>query len=72
MKRGDELVRRHPLGDPALQLHVLARQVGRTRGSSVPIETLSAAVLSFRDGKLTRVEFHLDRETAMKAAGLAE
>jgi hypothetical protein len=40
--------------------------------SSVPIETRSAGVFTFRDGKLVRAEFHLERESAMKAAGLSE
>jgi hypothetical protein len=33
---------------------------------------IEPAVFSSSGGKLTRVEFHLDRERAMKAAGLAE
>ena len=56
-------------GDKVVQL---VRQVGRTRVSSVPIETRSAGVFTFRDGKLVRAEFHLERESAMKAAGLSE
>jgi hypothetical protein len=36
------------------------------------VEAEGAVVFSFRAGKLARLEFHLDRERAMKAAGLAE
>jgi ketosteroid isomerase-like protein len=51
---------------------LLVRQVGRTKGPSVPIEAESAVVFVFRAGKLARLEFHLDRERARKAAGLSE
>jgi ketosteroid isomerase-like protein len=44
-------------------------QVGTTR-HGVEVEQPSAAVWKFRDGKLTRVEFHLDRERARESAGL--
>jgi ketosteroid isomerase-like protein len=42
-------------------------QTGTTR-HGVDIEQPSAAVWKFRDGKLVRVEFHLDRDTARKSA----
>ena len=49
----------------------LVRQIGRTKTGGVEIETSAAAVWTIRDGKLTRVEFHLDRNAALRAAGLA-
>ncbi len=49
----------------------LVRQTGRTKTGGVEIEASAGAVWTIRDGKLTRVEFHLDREAALRAAGLA-
>lgn len=48
----------------------LVRQIGRTKRGGVEIEETAAAVWTIRDGKLSRVEFHLDRQAAMRAAGL--
>ena len=45
----------------------LARQVGTTR-HGVDVEQPSAAVWKFRDGLIVRVEFHLDREAALRSA----
>ena len=42
-------------------------QVGTTR-HGVAVEQPSAAVWKFRDGKLFRVEFHLDRDRARASA----
>ena len=42
------------------------------KGSSAAVESDAAAVLRFRDGKLARVEFHLDPAAARRAAGLEE
>jgi ketosteroid isomerase-like protein len=42
-------------------------QIGTTR-HGVELAQPSAAVWKFRDGKLVRVEFHLDREKARKSA----
>jgi ketosteroid isomerase-like protein len=50
----------------------LARLSGRTRTGGVDMEQPAAAVFTFRDGKITRMEFHLDRDLAYKAAGLAK
>jgi ketosteroid isomerase-like protein len=49
----------------------LVRQRGRTRTGGVEVEEPAAAVWTIRGGKLARVEFHLEREAAMKAAGIA-
>jgi ketosteroid isomerase-like protein len=50
----------------------LVRQVGRTKTGGVEIEAPAAAVWTIRDGKLRRVEFHLDQEAALRSAGLGE
>jgi ketosteroid isomerase-like protein len=47
----------------------LARQIGTTRHGGVEIEQPSAAVWKFRDGRLVRIEFHLDRDEALASAG---
>lgn len=48
---------------------MFVNQVGTTR-HGVDVKQPSAAVWKFRDGKLVRVEFHLDRERARDSAGL--
>jgi ketosteroid isomerase-like protein len=47
-----------------------ARQVGIPKGGSNPIEHEAASVFFFRDGKVRRIEFHLDRASALRSAGL--
>lgn len=54
-------------GDKVVQL---GRQVGATDAGSAPVESSGAAVMTFRDDRLTRIEFHLDRDRAIRAAGL--
>ena len=49
----------------------LVHQVGKTKTGGVGIEASAAAVWTVRDGKLNRVEFHLDQEAALRAAGLS-
>jgi ketosteroid isomerase-like protein len=51
---------------------IIARQRGRTRVGGVEVEELAAAVWTVSDGKLARMEFHLDPETARRDAGLDE
>jgi ketosteroid isomerase-like protein len=46
----------------------LGRQIGTTRHGGVDIEQPSAAVWKFRDGRIVRIEFHLDREAAFRSA----
>jgi ketosteroid isomerase-like protein len=53
------------VGDNVL---TLARQVGISRRGGVEIEQPSAAVWKFRGDRLARLEFHLDREQAMRSA----
>jgi len=48
------------------------RQFGTPMGGGPELEAESAAVWWLRDNRLVRVEFHLDRDAAMRAAGLAE
>ena len=47
-----------------------ARQIATPRGSTSPVTNDAAAVAFFRGGKVRRVEFHLDRDAALRAAGL--
>lgn len=46
------------------------RQTARIRRGGVPIETRGAGVWTFRNGRLAKVEFHLDREAALRSAGV--
>ena len=48
----------------------LARMKATPKGTGAVIEQEAAAALLFEDGKLRRMEFHLDRGEAMRAAGL--
>ncbi len=52
------------------QIVTLVRQFGTPAGGSIEVESVGAAIWFFEGGKLTRVEFHLDRETGLRAAGL--
>ena len=44
---------------------------GETRRDRVTIEQQAAALATVVDGKIRRLEFHLDRRDALEAAGLA-
>jgi ketosteroid isomerase-like protein len=46
------------------------RQIVTTRHSSVEVETPSAAVWWFKDGKIRQAAFYLDRRAGLTAAGL--
>jgi ketosteroid isomerase-like protein len=48
----------------------LVRQIATMDVGGPEIETEGAAVWMMRDGRLRRVEFHLDRDAALRAAGL--
>jgi hypothetical protein len=52
------------------RVFTLGRQRGTTRTGGVEVEEMAAAVWTVRDGKLTRVEFHLDPEAGRRSAGL--
>jgi ketosteroid isomerase-like protein len=46
------------------------RQIGLLAGSQAPLENAGAAVFKFREGRIARIEFHLDRGDALRSAGL--
>jgi ketosteroid isomerase-like protein len=52
------------------RLVTLVRQFGTPRDSNAEVENAGAAVWFIRDARLARVEFHLNREAALRAAGL--
>jgi hypothetical protein len=49
---------------------LLVDQVAVTRSHGVEISQPSAMVFEFADGRVTRLEFHLDRESALRVAGM--
>ena len=48
----------------------LVNMFGKTKTGGVEIEAAGAAVWTVVDGRLRRVEFHLDRDQALRSAGL--
>ena len=50
---------------------LLARQVSITRVGRVTMEQPSAVVFKFRDGKIHRAEWHIDRAAAERSAAEA-
>jgi ketosteroid isomerase-like protein len=50
----------------------LVAMTGKTRTGGAEISAPGAAVWTIIDGRLRRVEFHLDRDAALRAAGLEE
>jgi ketosteroid isomerase-like protein len=56
--------------DAGERVLALARLSGRTRTGGVEMEQPAAAVFTCRNGKIMRMEFHLDRDLAHKSAGL--
>lgn len=50
----------------------LVTQRGVTKTGGIEIEETAAAVWMVRNGKIARVEFHLDQDVARRAAGLSE
>jgi ketosteroid isomerase-like protein len=50
----------------------LVAMCGRTRTGGVDVRAPGAAVWTVVDGKLRRVEFHLDRQTALRVAGVEQ
>jgi len=51
-------------------IYIETRQVGATATAGVEIDYEAAAVFRFAEGKLQQAEFHLDRPSARRAAGL--
>lgn len=56
-------------GDVVLSL---VRISGRTKTDGVEVEQSGGATWTVRDGRVTKVEFHLERDAAIRAAGLSE
>jgi ketosteroid isomerase-like protein len=56
-----------PVGD---KIVVLNRLKGTTATGGVGMEQEGAGVFTFADGQLTRAEFHLDRDGALRSAGV--
>jgi ketosteroid isomerase-like protein len=55
-------------GDRVVSLVAMS---GKTKTGGVDVEAAAAAVWTVVDGRLRRVEFHLDRDSAIRAAGLS-
>jgi ketosteroid isomerase-like protein len=51
-------------------VYIETRQIGRTATAGVEFDYEAAAVFRFANGKLLQAEFHLDRPSARRAAGL--
>jgi ketosteroid isomerase-like protein len=51
---------------------VFLRQLARPKGATAEVENMGAFVLWTRGGKLSRIEFHIDRAVAIRAAGIKE
>src|SRR4051794_10128661 len=64
-----ELVRLVDAGDQIVSLIVM-RATGR--GSGVSVERKDAIVSTFRDGKITRIDYYNDQAQALEAVGLSE
>jgi ketosteroid isomerase-like protein len=56
-----------PAGEKVVSLVVIS---GTTKTGGVEISQPAAAVWTVRGGKLTRAEFHLDRQRALREAGV--
>lgn len=56
--------------DAGDQVVSLVEMTGRTRTGGAEVPSPGAAVWTIVDGRLRNVEFHLDREAALRAAGL--
>ena len=53
------------------KLVFVVRQIATTLHSSVEVETPSAAIWWFEDGRVRQAAFYLDRQAGLKAAGIA-
>jgi ketosteroid isomerase-like protein len=52
------------------KLVFIVRQIATTRQSEVEVETSSAAVWWFEEGRVRQAAFYLDRQAGLKAAGI--
>ena len=55
--------------DAGERILVLTKLNATGTGSDVPVELLGAAIYSFRDDRIARIDFYYDRERALDAAG---
>jgi ketosteroid isomerase-like protein len=51
---------------------VLLHEYRRGRGSGVELETKTAVVVAVSGGRVVRIQGYMDRDAALKAAGLSE
>jgi hypothetical protein len=68
-----EQYRIEPDGDPIVAGDAVVgytRQIATPKGAAQTMETEAAGVLFFSEGELTRLELHLDRDQALRAAGV--
>jgi ketosteroid isomerase-like protein len=67
-----ESVRAEPLDfvEAGDRVFVPMRTAGRGRGSSIDVEMETFGVYTFRDGKILKLQYFTDRESALAAAGL--
>ena len=56
--------------DAGEQILILTRLKATGAGSDAPVELLGAAIYSFRDSKIARIDFYYDRDQAFEAGGL--
>jgi len=49
---------------------VLVHQFGVPKGGGNEVQSAGAGVFEFREGRIARMEFHLDRDAAFRAAGI--
>jgi SnoaL-like domain len=56
--------------DAGDQVVVLVRQFARPKGAGAHLENAGAAVFTFREDRIERIEFHLSRDDALRSAGL--
>jgi ketosteroid isomerase-like protein len=54
------------------QVFAWVRVVGHGAGSGLPVDMRLAHVVTFRDGKITRLDVYYDRSEALRAVGLEE
>jgi hypothetical protein len=52
-------------------LVLFARQIATPKGSEHPVTSDGAVVFLLEEDRIRRIEFHLDRDAALRAAGLA-
>lgn len=62
-----EQVRENDAGDCVVEFVHL---VGRPKGTDAEIDQDAAAVWRVRDGRLVAVEFHMDRDAALRSGGI--